>query len=135
MQRLAELAEIKAKQGEPREQARASTTAADATVVKMADGGYPAHDQLDGAAVGAWRQRMGTDPAKATYKDRAATAAYVNAQARGRGLTRLRVRGTAKVRCILLLHALAHHLMRTLVLAPRLMGDGEGAPIGIAVTT
>jgi len=77
---------------------------------------------------------MGTDAAKAIYKDRAATAECVNAQARERGLTRLRVRGTAKVRCILLLHALAHNLMRTLALAPSLLGYGEGVPSGTAVT-
>ena len=217
--RLPDLAEIKAKQGKPCDQARASTTDAEATVMKMGDGGfrpayngqyatdtdsqvvvgveavtvgtdmgqllpmieqvkercghspeqwlvdggYPAHEQLDGAAahtvvyapvpkakdagsdphvakdgdseaVGAWRKRMGTDAAKAIYKDRAATAECVNAQARERGLTRLRVRGTAKVRCILLLHALAHNLMRTLALAPSLLGYGEGVPSGTAVT-
>ena len=217
--RLPELAEIKAKHGQPRTQARASTTAAAATVMKrgdggcrpayngqyatdtasqvivgvaavtvgtamaqrlpmiepveeryghrpdewLVDGGYSAHDPSDGAAartrvyapvpkprdaatdpyvakdgdraaVGAWRQRMGTDAAKAIYQERAATAEGVNAQARERGLTRLRVRGTANVRGVLLLHALAHHLMRTLAWAPRLLGDGEGAPNGIAVT-
>jgi transposase len=217
--RLPELAEIKAKQGKSRAQARASTTDAEATVMKMGDGGfrpayngqfatdtasqvvvgvaavsvgsdmaqllpmieqiearcgqspedwlvdggYPAHEQLDGAAahtvvyapvpkpkdpatdphvakdgdseaVGAWRERMGTEEAKAIYKDRAATAECVNAQARERGLTRLRVRGAAKVRCVLLLHALAHNLMRTLALAPDLLAYGEGAPSGTAVT-
>ena len=217
--RLPELAEIKAKQGKPCDQARASTTDAEATVMKMGDGGfrpayngqyatdtgsqvvvgveavtvgtdmgqllpmieqvkercghspeqwlvdggYPAHEQLDGAAehtvvyapvpkakdagsdphvakdgdseaVGAWRERMGTDEAKAIYKDRAATAECVNAQARERGLTRLRVRGTANVRCVLLLHALAHNLMRTFALAPRLLGYGEGVPSGTEVT-
>jgi transposase len=218
--RLPELAEIKARQGKPRAQARASTTDAEATVMKMGDGGfrpaynaqyatdtasqvivgvaavtvgsdmaqllpmieqvearcaksprdwlvdggYPAHDQLDGAtarstvyapvpkpkdpatdphvakdgdsaAVGAWRERMGTHDAKAIYKERAATAECVNAHARERGLIRLRVRGTAKVRCVLLLHALAHNLMRTFALAPSLLGDGGGAPSGTAVTT
>jgi IS5 family transposase len=81
----------------------------------------------DSAAVGAWRERMGSEEAKAIYKERAATAECVNALARERGLTRLRVRGTAKVRCVLLLHALAHNLMRTLALAPELLGYGRGA--------
>ena len=40
---------------------------------------------------------MGTD-AKAIYKERAATAECVNAQARSRGLTRLLVRGVEKVK-------------------------------------
>ena len=66
----------------------------------------------DTAAVAAWRQRMGTEPAKAIYKERAATAECVNAQARGRGLLHLPVRGLAKVKAIALWHALAHNLIR-----------------------
>ena len=66
----------------------------------------------DSAAVAAWRRRMGTDEAKAIYKERAATAECVNAQARGRGLIRLLVRGAAKVKAIALWHALAHNLLR-----------------------
>ncbi len=71
---------------------------------------------------------MGTEEAKALYKDRAATAECVNALARERGLTRLRVRGKTKVRGVLLLHALAHNLMRTFTLAPALLGFGVVAP-------
>ncbi len=66
----------------------------------------------DGTAVAAWRQRMGTEEAKAIYKERASTAECVNAQARGRGLLRLLVRGLAKVKAIALWHALAHNLLR-----------------------
>src|ERR687893_1364738 len=36
----------------------------------------------DGPGVAAWRRRMGSDAAKAIYKDRAATAECVNAQRR-----------------------------------------------------
>jgi len=129
--------------------------------MKMGDGGYPAHEQLEQAAertlvyapvpkpkdlasdpqarkdgdsdaVAAWRERMGSEEAKAIYKARAATAECVNALARERGLTRLRVRGTAKVRCVLLLHALARNLMRTVALAPHLLGDAtalSGQPV------
>jgi hypothetical protein len=214
------MAEIKAKQGKSREQARVSTSDAEATVMKMADGGYRpayngqfasdteaqivvgveavcvrtdmaqltpmveqvetrygqspqqwlvdggyrAHEQIDQAAehtrvlspvpkakdpdtdphapkegdseaVGAWRKRMGTEEAKAIYKERAATAECVNAQARERGLRRLRVRGTAKVRCVLLPHVLAHNLMRTLALAPHLLGYGRGASAETATAT
>ena len=50
--------------------------------------------------------------AKAVYKERAATAECVNAQARNRGLIRLRVRGQLKAKAIALWHALAHNLMR-----------------------
>jgi hypothetical protein len=40
---------------------------------------------------------MGTEEAKEIYKQRAATAECVNAQARKRGLVRLLVRGLEKV--------------------------------------
>jgi IS5 family transposase len=81
----------------------------------------------DSAAVARWRQRMGQPEAQQIYRDRAATAECVNAQARNRGLTRMPVRGLPKVRCIALLYALAHNLMRTLALAPQLLGLGIGA--------
>ena len=218
LQRLPELAKLKEKQGKQADEARASTTDAAATVMKMGDGGfrpaynaqyatdtesqvivgvevvtvgsdmaqlapmieqvtercgqspeqwlvdggYPAHEQLEAAApytevyapvpkpkdaatdphapkptdsiaVAAWRERMGTEEAKAIYVERAATAEGVNAQARERGLTRLRVRGKAKVRCVLLLHALAHNLMRMLALMPEWLGLGTGASEGVAM--
>ena len=44
----------------------------------------------DGAAVAEWRRRMGTEEAKAIYKERASTAECVNALARNRGLVLLR---------------------------------------------
>jgi hypothetical protein len=69
-----------------------------------------------GAAVAEWRQRMGTDEAKAIYKERAATAECVNALARNRGLILLRVRGRIKVKAIALWHALAHNLLRAAAL-------------------
>lgn len=219
LDRLPEMEEIKKRQGKKAEEARASTTDAEATVMKMADGGfrpaynaqyatdtesqvivgvevvttgtdmaqlepmvgqiaerygrtpaewlvdggYPAHEQLDqvaekttvyapvpkpkdpavdphepkpgdGEAVAAWRKRMDTGEAKAIYKERAATAECVNAHARNRGLGQFRVRGTAKVRCVLLFHALAQNLMRTFALAPGLLGLGIGAPKMAAVT-
>jgi transposase len=70
----------------------------------------------DSPAVAAWRQRMGTPEAQAIYKERAATAECVNAQARNRGLRQLGVRGLAKVRVIALWYALAHNLMRAVAL-------------------
>jgi IS5 family transposase len=74
----------------------------------------------DSPAVGAWRERMGTDEAQDRYQERAATAECVKAVARQRGLLRLRVRGTAKVRGVLLMYALAHNLMRTFALGARM---------------
>jgi len=72
---------------------------------------------------------MGTTQAQDIYRQRAATAECVNAQARNRGLIRLPVRGRAKVRCVALLFALAHNLLRTVALAPQLLGLTRGASV------
>jgi transposase len=73
----------------------------------------------DSPALAAWRVRMGTDEAKATYRLRAATIECVNAKARVRhGLTQLRVRGVGRVRCVAVWVAVAHNLM-VLLAAPR----------------
>ena len=74
------------------------------------------------------RRRMVTEEAKDPYKVRATSTKCVNALARKRGLTRLRVHGGSQIRCVLLLPALAHNLMRTFTLAPELLGPGTGAP-------
>jgi transposase len=65
----------------------------------------------DGEQVREWRQRMGTEQAKAVYRQRASTSECVNAQARNRGLVRLLVRGLVKVRAIALWFAIAHNLV------------------------
>lgn len=234
LNRLPELAAIKARQGKAADLARASTTDADATVMKMGDGGFrpayniefgsdtesqiivgvdvvttgsdmaqmapmvkqvsercgqapenwlvdggfPAHDQIDAVAdqtrviapvpkpkanaattgktdtathaaqdtppaetpvvdphqrkpgdskaVGDWRERMGTEEAKELYKERAAVAECVNAQARNRNLVLLPVRGIKKVKAVAYLFALAHNLMRMISLSPELLGIGTG---------
>ena len=233
--RLPELADIKKRQGKKPEEARASTTDGEATVMKMGDGGFrpayniefcsdtesqvivgvdvvttgsdmgqmapmvkqvvdrcgqapddwlvdggfPAHDQIDtvasqtrviapvpkpkaktkaktdmaqtsaqddvqatpeppvdphqrkpgdSPAVGDWRERMATDESKELYKERAATAECVNAQARNRGLVLLPVRGLKKVKAVALLFVLAHNLMRMVRLAPEMVGIGTGTP-------
>lgn len=129
----------------------------------LVDGGYTAHEQIeaasertavygpvpqprdpridphapkasDSAAVAAWRARMGSAQAKELYKERAATAECVNAQARNRGLTQFLVRGTGKVTCVMLFFALAHNLMRTAALAPELLGIGTGLSAMPALT-
>ncbi|MEO8410969.1 MAG: IS1182 family transposase, partial [Propionivibrio sp.] len=85
----------------------------------------------DSQAVAAWRERMATDEAKEIYKKRAATAECVNAQSRNRGLQQFKVRGLAKVKCVMLIFALAHNLMRMAALAPELLGigtDTSGVP-------
>ena len=71
----------------------------------------------DAPAVAAWRQRMGTEEAKAIYKERAATAECVNAQCRSRyGMQQFRVRGVHKVACVVLLTVITHNLLRWLAL-------------------
>jgi len=249
LKRLPELAAIKQKQGKKAEDARASTTDADATVMKMGDGGFrpayniefgsdtasqiivgvdvvtsgsdmaqmapmveqvvkrcgtapenwlvdggfPAHDQIDAVAeqtrviapvpkprttskdkknpqddlpsapgvggagkaaalpaggesesappaadphqrkpgdspaVGDWRERMGADDIKELYKERAAVAECVNAQARNRNLVLLPVRGLKKVKALATLYALAHNLMRMISLVPEMLGIGTGS--------
>lgn len=127
----------------------------------LVDGGFPAHEQIDAVAgktevyapvpeprvkrdeqgnevqqdkhqpkpddseaVAEWRQRMASVEAKEIYKQRAATAECVNAQARNRGLLRMPVRGLPKVRSVVGLFVLAHNLMRMATLAPQLIGWG-----------
>jgi transposase len=80
----------------------------------------------DSCAVIEWRKRMSTGEAAEIYKQRAATAECVNAQARNRGLLRMPVRGLAKMRSVVGLFVLAHNLMRMVVLAPQLIGWGTG---------
>jgi hypothetical protein len=66
----------------------------------------------DSEEVATWRLRMGTDDAKAIYKERAATAECVNALARLRSLACFWVRGLPAVRCVALLVALTHNALR-----------------------
>lgn len=63
-----------------------------------------------------WRSRMASGEGQAIYRERAASAEWVNALARNRGLQQFRVRGLEKVRSVLLWFALAHNLDRTLAL-------------------
>jgi hypothetical protein len=66
----------------------------------------------DPPAVAEWRRRMGTDPAKLRYRDRASTAEWTNALARNRGLTKFLVRGLKKAKAVAIWFALAHNLMQ-----------------------
>lgn len=74
----------------------------------------------DSKEVAEWRERMGTEGAKEIYKERAATAECVNAQARNRGLVRLLVRGVQKVKSVALWFAAAHNMARSFALLPAL---------------
>jgi transposase len=70
-----------------------------------------APQQDDAPSVAAWRKRMNEDAAKDIYKERAATAECVNAQARNRGLRQFLVRGVDKVKSIALMHGLTHNMV------------------------
>ncbi len=63
-------------------------------------------------AITQWRLRMAGEEAKVIYRQRAASAEWVNAQARNRGLRQFLVRGMAKARAVVLWYALAHNLMQ-----------------------
>jgi hypothetical protein len=102
----------------------AQRTTVYAPVVKPKDADRDPHAALptDSEVIAEWRTRMGTAAAQTIYKERAATAECVNAQARNRGLQRFNVRGLNKVKSVVLLYALAHNLMRTVALSPGLLG-------------
>jgi transposase len=78
----------------------------------------------DSAEVAEWRVRMGTEEAKEIYKQRAATAECVNAQARHRGLSQFLVRGLQKVKAVALWIATAHNLARSFALQPQPLPTG-----------
>lgn len=72
--------------------------------------------ETDHAEVSEWRARMGTDEAKEIYKQRAATAECVNAQARNRGLGQFQVRGLDKVKAAAEWFAITHNMARSFAL-------------------
>ncbi len=73
----------------------------------------------DAPAIAKWRLRMAGEEAKRIYRQRAASAEWVNAQARNRGLRQFPVRGMVKVRAVVLWYALAHNLMQMAYLTAR----------------
>jgi transposase len=83
---------------------------------------YAPH-RRDTPAVAAWRQRMATPAAQAIYKERAASAECVNAQARNRGLRQFLVRGRAKVKAVALWYAIAHNVLRAVSLRAAVAGQ------------
>jgi len=65
----------------------------------------------DSDVIAEWRQRMGTEEGKATYKQRSLVE-LPNAQSRSRyGVQQVRVRGRRKVRCVALWVAITHNLL------------------------
>jgi len=92
-----------------------------APVAKPRKEGVDRHEPKasDSEEAAEWRKRMGTPEAKEIYKERAATAECVNAQARNRGLQRLTVRGVEKVKAIATWFAIAHNMARSFALQPQ----------------
>lgn len=84
---------------------------------------YPPREG-DGPAVAAWRVRRGTEQAQALDKDRAASAACVNALARNRGWRQLTGRGRLKAKAIARWYALAPNLRRAVRLRAALVAQG-----------
>ncbi|HXJ68312.1 MAG TPA: IS1182 family transposase [Verrucomicrobiae bacterium] len=71
----------------------------------------------DTPAVAAWRQRMGTEDGRTTYRHRSGIAEWTNAQLRFRhGLQRFTVRGVDRVTSVVLLLTVTHNLLRYLAL-------------------
>jgi hypothetical protein len=135
---MPELERIKAQQGKRPESARGSTTDAAATVMKMGDGGFRPADNAQFATdtesqviVGVEVVTVGTDDAQVIYRERAATAECVNAQARNRSLQQARPRPHASPKRARVPHALAHNLMRALALLPEVLGLGTATPDGV----
>ncbi|HVS86405.1 MAG TPA: transposase [Gaiellaceae bacterium] len=115
----------------------------------LVDGGYAGHDTLeklapdtvvyaplkkarpdqrpqaeprstDSDVVAEWRRRMQTDDAKETYKERAATAETVNADAKThRALDHVPIRGLHKALGLAGLFALSYNILRVVSLAHR----------------
>ena len=92
-----------------------------APVVKPRKAGVDRYEPkaTDSKEVAEWRKRMGTEEAKKIYKERAATAECVNAQARNRGLKQLTVRGIEKVKAIASWFAVTHNMARSFALHPQ----------------
>jgi transposase len=81
---------------------------------KLASGIDPYQPQpKDQEGTAKWRKRMGSEEAKAIYRERASTAEWVNAQCRNRGLYQFRIRGLEKVRSVVLWYALSQNLVQS----------------------
>jgi hypothetical protein len=78
--------------------------------VALKDPSRASRAKAKGPGESAWEERMKTEEAKKIYQQRSSTSEWVNAQARNRGMQRLLVRGTQKVKSMLLWFALVHNL-------------------------
>lgn len=91
-----------------------------APVPKARQEGVDPHERRrgDSEAVAQWRERMSTDEAKEIYRERAATAETVNADAKAhRGLDGVTVRGLKNVTGSVGLFALTYDILRLITLS------------------
>jgi len=80
---------------------------------QLAEGENPYQKRAgENAHYTAFRERMGTEEAKAVYRQRAAAAEFPNANCRNQGLHRFSVRGLAKAKTQSLWHAVAYNFRR-----------------------
>lgn len=91
-----------------------------APVAKPKKAGVDRHEPkaTDSKGVAEWRRRMGTKEAAEIYKERAATAEWINAQARNHGLRQFLVRGVEKVKTVATWFAIAQNMARGFALQP-----------------
>lgn len=67
-------------------------------------------NKLESPLVQEWEMRMETEEGKKIFKERSATAEFVNAQTRNKGLQQFPVRGLDKVLTVTLLYAIVHNM-------------------------
>jgi hypothetical protein len=103
------------------ERVQSAGTKVDAPVAKPKKEAVDRHEPkaTDSEEVAGWRKRMGTKEAAAIYKERAATAECINAQARNRGLRQFPVRGLDKVKAVATWFAIAQNMARSFALQPQ----------------
>lgn len=68
-------------------------------------------EPTDSEISGEWRERMGTEEGKEIYAERGASAEFVNAQARNRGLQQFLVQGLCKVTSVAVTYAIVQNMM------------------------
>ena len=80
--------------------------------------GHETPKPKDPPEIASWRARMSTEEGKETYKKRASTAEWTNAQVKGRHrMQQFSVRGLTRVTSVMLLMAITHDLLRWITLS------------------
>ena len=80
--------------------------------------GYEAPKAKDPPEIATWRARMSTEEGKKSYKERASSAEWTNAQVKQRhGVRQFSIRGLSRVTSMMLLVAITHDLLRWIALS------------------